>query len=395
MSIVNNFIYNGVGFVNKFKFFTVCTALAFSLCLPSDVFAAETVGSSSPAAQAKVTQSQNSTEHAVNDEFKQVVQLIHEGKFEEAISPLTKLAESGYADAQQLLAQCYYKGEGVECNMSKALFWLKKAAEQGRSDAEYKVGCIFDQDKVGPRNPKEAMLWYERSAKQGHVAAQLMAGLHYMNGDGVERSPETAVQYYVKAADKGHPFAQFLLGDCYVYGHGVTKDAVKAIGYYTKAAENGYIDAQIKLGIVYNTGLEDLQPDLEKAAYWLTKAAERGVPDAKFLLGVSYQHGRGVKADGSKALELYKEAAASGSPISGRALRCIALCLYKGVGTEANAAEAVTYLRQAADYDDKVAQSCLAYCLLNGIGVEKDAEEAADWLKESGFDKPLDPAKAN
>ncbi|MGM9998883.1 MAG: SEL1-like repeat protein [Candidatus Bruticola sp.] len=395
MSIITNFTSNGLGCGRKFKFFTVCTVLSLSLCLSSNVVAAEAGTQDASAAKTNVVQKQNNTEQAADAELDHILQLLHEQKFDDAFAALTKLAESGHVGAQQILAQCYYKGAGLERDMDKAIFWFKKAAEQGSSEAEYKLACVFDQDKAGPRNPKEAMLWYERSAQKGNVAAQLMAGLHYMNGDGVERSPEKAAQYYTEAAEKGHPLAQFLLGDCYILGHGVAKNESKAIDYFTKAAENNYLNAQIKLGICYNTGLEKIKPDLEKAVYWLSRASEQGSPDAKFFLAINYQHGRGVKADGARALELYKEAADSNAPIAGRALRCVALCLYKGIGTEANATKAVAYLRKSADLGDKVAQSCLAYCLLNGLGVEKDTEEAEDWLKESGFDTPLNPAEAN
>jgi len=40
-------------------------------------------------------------------------------------------AEQGYAQAQGSLGVCYYEGDGVAMNKTKAVEWFQKAAEQG------------------------------------------------------------------------------------------------------------------------------------------------------------------------------------------------------------------------------------------------------------------------
>lgn len=44
-------------------------------------------------------------------------------------------AEQGYAQAQGSLGVCYYEGDGVAMNKTKAVEWFQKAAEQGYAEA--------------------------------------------------------------------------------------------------------------------------------------------------------------------------------------------------------------------------------------------------------------------
>ena len=46
-----------------------------------------------------------------------------------------KLAMEGDAEAQYVLARCYYKAIGVELDLNESLKWLHKSAEQGYEEA--------------------------------------------------------------------------------------------------------------------------------------------------------------------------------------------------------------------------------------------------------------------
>ena len=55
-----------------------------------------------------------------------------------------KAAEQGNIDAQNNLALCYYKGEGVAKDYQKAVQWYTKAAEQGNAKAQLHLGeCYY------------------------------------------------------------------------------------------------------------------------------------------------------------------------------------------------------------------------------------------------------------
>ena len=44
-------------------------------------------------------------------------------------------AQKGDAEAQYVLARCYYKAIGVELDLNESLKWLHKSAEQGYEEA--------------------------------------------------------------------------------------------------------------------------------------------------------------------------------------------------------------------------------------------------------------------
>ena len=56
---------------------------------------------------------------------------------------LTKAAEAGIAEAQCMLGQCYYNGDGVEKDMANAAKWFRLAAEQGDDIAQCSFYFVF------------------------------------------------------------------------------------------------------------------------------------------------------------------------------------------------------------------------------------------------------------
>ena len=53
-----------------------------------------------------------------------------------------KAAVQGDARAQYALGEMYYRGNGVEQDMSKALEWFEKAARQGHPEAQSLLGVM-------------------------------------------------------------------------------------------------------------------------------------------------------------------------------------------------------------------------------------------------------------
>jgi len=52
---------------------------------------------------------------------------------------ITKAANQGNADAQYQLGLCYFNGNGVRRNYTKAAVWFRMAAEQGHTHAQYQL----------------------------------------------------------------------------------------------------------------------------------------------------------------------------------------------------------------------------------------------------------------
>ena len=54
-------------------------------------------------------------------------------------------ANKGYAKAQYYLGDCYFNGEGVDADESKARFWYHKAADQGNEDAKEALVRLLEE----------------------------------------------------------------------------------------------------------------------------------------------------------------------------------------------------------------------------------------------------------
>jgi len=106
----------------------------------------------------------------------------HEGNYENAFEYLAKAAELGDIQAQYYLGRMYQKGEGVEKDEKKGLYYLEEAAIGGHPEARYSLG---------------SREW---------------------KNDLVERS----MKHYIIGANLGHDMALKVLKECYKWGD-VTK----------------------------------------------------------------------------------------------------------------------------------------------------------------------------
>ncbi|SIS49141.1 Sel1 repeat-containing protein [Thalassolituus maritimus] len=117
---------------------------------------------------------------------------------------IIKAAKSGDSVAQLLLAEAYYKGDGLDQNYTQALHW------------------------------------YEKAAVAGEPEAALMAGEILLEGLNGERDERRAVMHFKSAADKGLPEAQYIYARCLASGSGLPVDATNAAVWYEKSAASGY-----------------------------------------------------------------------------------------------------------------------------------------------------------
>lgn len=105
------------------------------------------------------------------------------------LKSLEKEALKGDIEAQMLLGDAYYTGNGVKRDQTKGLEWLMKAATQGKAEACLKVGdayskgayskdVVFDDRDAMPdkndisRNDTESIRWYIKAAQNGLPRAQ-------------------------------------------------------------------------------------------------------------------------------------------------------------------------------------------------------------------------------
>ena len=132
----------------------------------------------------------------------------HPASQKEAIEKLRPWVEKEKAWAQNLLAQYYEKGLGVDRSHQQARELYELSANQGWATAQNILGNMYKDGQKGvDQSYERAKEYYEPAARQGHACAQNNLGDLYANGLGVERSIETARELWMKAAEQGEETA--------------------------------------------------------------------------------------------------------------------------------------------------------------------------------------------
>lgn len=213
-------------------------------------------------------------------------------------------------------------------------------AKTGSMLDEYYLARAYDKGYCGIiKNKKSAEAWYLKAAKQGHTLAQYQLGEMYFTGEGAAADYPEAKRWYLAAARQGHGLSQLRLGFLYAEGHfkGLQTDYAEAEKWFLKAAENNAGDARFRLGNFYHNYKRP--PDLKNALLWLRRAAEGGHRVAMFDLA--------------------------------RLLT--------------NKAEALVWMKKAAELDVLQAQIALRSIYALGDGVPKDPAQSFFWtLKIAG-----------
>ncbi len=83
-----------------------------------------------------------------------------------------RLANDGYAPAQDKLAWMYQNGWGVEQNYTQAVSWFRKAAEQGNTEAITSMGLMYIKGWGVPQDYDLSLEWYSRAAAKGSEVAK-------------------------------------------------------------------------------------------------------------------------------------------------------------------------------------------------------------------------------
>ena len=148
---------------------------------------------------------------------------------------------------------------------------IKTKAEAGNPEAQYLLSqCCFDGNGV-EQNDVLGFAWLEEAARGGYTKAQLTLGTVLYQGNGVEIDQSAAYEWLLKAAEQRDPDAQYNIGVCLASGSGVEMNLEAAVHYFEKAALQGITEAQLKLSACYNSGF-GVPRDPEKATYWMDKA---------------------------------------------------------------------------------------------------------------------------
>lgn len=128
---------------------------------------------------------------------------------------------------------------------------LKRLAEQGYAPAQNDLGKLFESGDIGlTKDLSTARLWTERAAKSGMGEAMHRMGLYHYYGQGGAQNPVLAAQWFRRAAERGMLDSQYNLAQLYETGLGVTANSAEAYRWYLIAAQSGDQEALKKVAIL-------------------------------------------------------------------------------------------------------------------------------------------------
>ncbi|WP_455221919.1 AgmX/PglI C-terminal domain-containing protein [Kaarinaea lacus] len=201
-------------------------------------------------------------------DFNEATRAYLRGDFEKARYEALVDATDGKPEAQMLLGQLYFNGEGVEKDIQAALYWYDKAASQGFVDAQYRLGLLYFEGKPEiPKDYDKAYQWLQQALKNGNNDAKpKLEGLYKTDSGKVvnlHESPEILQQ----VASTGNKQARFLYSEKLLKGDGYPQDKAKAIAMLTEDAHQGFVKAQKRLGELYYYG-DGVPQDYYEAYAW-------------------------------------------------------------------------------------------------------------------------------
>lgn len=124
-------------------------------------------------------------------------------KYEEKEFELYKnLAETGDAEFQNKLGDCYWRGSWVEEDYDEAFYWFYKSAKQGCSEGQCSLAACYRYGTGVEKDIQKAIYWYKKSAEQGSFFAPKCLAEIYYDGKDIEKNYQEAVKWYRRSAEQ-------------------------------------------------------------------------------------------------------------------------------------------------------------------------------------------------
>lgn len=110
--------------------------------------------------------------------FEEMLAAYRQKNFDAVAKHIVPLAESGHAQAEELLGVMYRSGQGMPKDPVKAFPWLAKAAESSQPLAQHHLGTMYYTGDGVPADAVKALMWLQ------------IAVAHYPEGPGKTRATE-------------------------------------------------------------------------------------------------------------------------------------------------------------------------------------------------------------
>lgn len=121
------------------------------------------------------------------------------GRMQAAATIAMPLAEAGDPEAQRIIGEMYFEGQGLPVSKSAAFKWNLAAANQGDRLAQYSVGYLYETGQGIAVSKENAMEYYRKSALQRYTPAQVKLGDLYRTTQDIS----LAIYWYEKAMELG------------------------------------------------------------------------------------------------------------------------------------------------------------------------------------------------
>ena len=321
-----------------------------------------------------------------------------------------------YRDAIFLTARLFELGIAVEPNYDSAVYMLSRLVAIEDGAALYSMGRYCENGMGVTLDSVKAMDFYRRAGAAGMGEGYCRLGDYYRLGAaGVKADSLQAFNTYLLAAGAAEEYAGGMacVAECYLKGIGTRIDTAKAIYYLRDAVEAGSPWAAAELADMYNYGRGGIEADgdtammlyqmasegddprgdymmgaylYEQGAYdnamgFIAAAAQNGSLDAAVLYAQAMLVGNGVEEDPVQAVELLRRYAPDDPTAQARFILGIATVY--GIGTEADSAQGIDYIRQAAEAGNSRAMISMGRMYAVGEGLTRDTVEAVRWYERA------------
>lgn len=195
----------------------------------------------------------------VQPDYKKAFSLLHRAWCDDVF-------DAGYA-----LSTMYYKGLGVDKDLSKVRSFVLKSGENGYIKSQRTLGLAYKGDvlqSVFDKDIEKSIFWFEKAAINGDQLSAANLSVIY-GGDGVLHDEKKSFEWKKRAASAKYGnsrFVQFLkLAEFYEKGVGTDKDLVQAYKYYDLSGSAG---AKGKQRIAKEMTQEQIDEAIRKSQEW-------------------------------------------------------------------------------------------------------------------------------
>ncbi|MEW6989123.1 tetratricopeptide repeat protein [Colwelliaceae bacterium 6441] len=163
---------------------------------------------------------------------------------------LRKYARWGDPKSQYVMATAYYKGEGVEKDVEKAIFWLKRTAFKGFDRksifANKAMSILENMYRYGidvPVDIEEADKLMAIMLKRNYTPAMYKQSLNLLK----ENKVDEGIQLLKEASSSGNIASTYLLASMYRSGEYLPQDIKLAATHFKKIVSRDYKDSRKQL----------------------------------------------------------------------------------------------------------------------------------------------------